>query len=84
MFNTGDLGYVNARFRKFALLKEFIRRRWHPNGTLEHLGRIDNQVKVKVNDRTSPKSLIILTSHKGFRVELDGVASSMEVRHGCY
>ncbi|KAF8903152.1 nonribosomal peptide synthetase 12 [Gymnopilus junonius] len=35
--------------------------RWLPNGTLEHLGRIDNQVKVK-----------------GFRVELDGVASAME------
>ncbi|PPQ69605.1 hypothetical protein CVT24_001361 [Panaeolus cyanescens] len=35
--------------------------RWTSNGTLEHLGRIDHQVKIK-----------------GFRVELDGVASAME------
>ncbi|KAK7469248.1 hypothetical protein VKT23_003735 [Stygiomarasmius scandens] len=35
--------------------------RWRSDGTLEHLGRIDDQVKVK-----------------GFRVELDGVASAME------
>ncbi|KDR82824.1 hypothetical protein GALMADRAFT_134375 [Galerina marginata CBS 339.88] len=39
--------------------------RWLPNGTLEHLGRIDNQVKIK-----------------GFRVELDGVASAMETCPG--
>ncbi|TFK40788.1 nonribosomal peptide synthetase 12 [Crucibulum laeve] len=35
--------------------------RWRTDGTLEVLGRIDNQVKIK-----------------GFRVELDGVASAME------
>ncbi|KAF4617144.1 hypothetical protein D9613_005935 [Agrocybe pediades] len=39
--------------------------RWTSNGTLEHLGRIDNQVKIK-----------------GFRVELDGVASAMETCSG--
>ncbi|KAF8158152.1 nonribosomal peptide synthetase 12 [Crassisporium funariophilum] len=39
--------------------------RWLPDGTLEHLGRIDNQVKIK-----------------GFRVELDGVASAMETSPG--
>jgi hypothetical protein len=37
-------------------------RKWVSNGTLQHLGRIDNQVKIK-----------------GFRVELDGVATAMEV-----
>ena len=36
--------------------------RWRPDGQLEHLGRVDDQVKVK-----------------GFRVELDGVVSAMEV-----
>ncbi|KAG2017477.1 nonribosomal peptide synthetase 12 [Coprinopsis cinerea AmutBmut pab1-1] len=39
--------------------------RWHSNGTLVHLGRIDNQVKIK-----------------GFRVELDGVATAMETCPG--
>ncbi|CAA7261580.1 unnamed protein product [Cyclocybe aegerita] len=39
--------------------------RWLQNGTLEVLGRVDNQVKVK-----------------GFRVELDGVASAMETCPG--
>ncbi|KAF9475655.1 nonribosomal peptide synthetase 12 [Pholiota conissans] len=39
--------------------------RWLPTGTLEPLGRIDNQVKIK-----------------GFRVELDGVASAMETCQG--
>ncbi|KAH9480438.1 Adenylate-forming reductase 03009 [Psilocybe cubensis] len=41
--------------------------RWLPNGTLEHLGRIDNQVKIK-----------------GFRVELDGVATAMETCSGVH
>ncbi|GLB38322.1 putative adenylate-forming reductase, a natural product biosynthesis enzyme that resembles non-ribosomal peptide synthetases, yet serves to modify one substrate, rather than to condense two or more building blocks [Lyophyllum shimeji] len=35
--------------------------RWNRDGSLEHLGRVDHQVKIK-----------------GFRVELDGVASAME------
>ncbi|KAH6906423.1 nonribosomal peptide synthetase 12 [Coprinopsis sp. MPI-PUGE-AT-0042] len=39
--------------------------RWHTNGTLIHMGRIDNQVKIK-----------------GFRVELDGVATAMETCAG--
>ncbi|KAJ7675823.1 nonribosomal peptide synthetase 12 [Mycena polygramma] len=38
---------------------------WRADGTLEHLGRIDHQVKIK-----------------GFRVELDGVASAMETASG--
>ena len=47
--------------------------RWRADGRLEHLGRVDDQVKIK-----------------GFRVELDGVVSAMEVREtngsafGCY
>ncbi|KAG2001812.1 nonribosomal peptide synthetase 12 [Coprinopsis cinerea AmutBmut pab1-1] len=39
--------------------------KWVSNGTLQHLGRIDNQVKIK-----------------GFRVELDGVATAMETCAG--
>ncbi|KAG5639219.1 hypothetical protein H0H81_005698, partial [Sphagnurus paluster] len=39
--------------------------RWNQNGSLEHLGRVDHQVKIK-----------------GFRVELDGVASAMETCPG--
>ncbi|KXN81763.1 Linear gramicidin synthase subunit C [Leucoagaricus sp. SymC.cos] len=39
--------------------------RWNDDGTLDVLGRIDNQVKIK-----------------GFRVELDGVASTMETFPG--
>ncbi|KAG5648425.1 hypothetical protein DXG03_004999 [Asterophora parasitica] len=39
--------------------------RWNSDGSLEHLGRVDHQVKVK-----------------GFRVELDGVASAMEMCPG--
>ncbi|CAK5270169.1 unnamed protein product [Mycena citricolor] len=34
---------------------------WREDGTLDHLGRVDDQVKIK-----------------GFRVELDGIAASME------
>lgn len=37
--------------------------KWTPGGSLQPLGRIDNQVKIQ-----------------GFRVELDGVATAMEVR----
>lgn len=37
--------------------------RWRPDGQIDHLGRVDDQVKVK-----------------GFRVELDGVTTAMEVR----
>ncbi len=36
---------------------------WRPDGQIDHLGRVDDQVKVK-----------------GFRVELDGVTTAMEVR----
>ncbi|KAF5382433.1 hypothetical protein D9615_002852 [Tricholomella constricta] len=39
--------------------------RWNRDGSLEHLGRVDHQVKIK-----------------GFRVELDGVASAMETCPG--
>lgn len=38
--------------------------KWRPDGQLDHMGRADDQVKVK-----------------GFRVELDGVSSSMRVSY---
>ncbi|KAF5369283.1 hypothetical protein D9758_002722 [Tetrapyrgos nigripes] len=71
-----SVGYVNLpektneRYKKDPFVTDKNARmfntgdigRWRSDGTLEHLGRIDDQVKVK-----------------GFRVELDGVASAMEV-----
>lgn len=41
--------------------------KWRMDGQLDHLGRTDDQVKVK-----------------GFRVELDGVATAMEVSNNIY
>ncbi|KAF8967152.1 nonribosomal peptide synthetase 12 [Flammula alnicola] len=61
-------GYVNLpdKTAERYVLDPFMKDgRWLSNGTLEHLGRIDNQVKIK-----------------GFRVELDGVASAMETCPG--
>ena len=53
--------------------------RWLPDGTLEHLGRIDDQVKVKVRS-PSPLFEFRLICDQGFRVELDGVSAAMQVR----
>lgn len=52
--------------------------KWRPDGRLDHLGRVDDQVKVKVgmSDILFGQSL---TDPQGFRVELDGVSAAMEV-----
>ena len=57
--------------------------RWRDNGELEHLGRVDDQVKVKVRQcvvhwRAPPQLLRCYA--QGFRVELDGVSAAMQVR----
>lgn len=55
--------------------------RWREDGTLEPLGRIDEQVKVKVRHQMLEISYVIANVIKGFRVELDGVSAVIEV---CY
>lgn len=55
--------------------------RWRENGELEHLGRVDDQVKVKVR-QFSFRMIRCLTTWfaaQGFRVELDGVSAAMQV-----
>ena len=52
--------------------------RWRPDGTLEHLGRIDDQVKVKVRSKQCA-DFWSLKWLQGFRVELDGVSAAMQV-----
>lgn len=51
--------------------------RWLDNGTLESLGRLDDQVKIKV----SALSLLNIDAYygQGFRVELTSVISAIEV-----
>ena len=57
--------------------------RWRDNGELEHLGRVDDQVKVKVRQTPPPSWRFIplssLAAAQGFRVELDGVSAAMQV-----
>ena len=53
--------------------------RWRNDGTLEHLGRIDDQVKVKVGVSAPLLSDGALIRYQGFRVELDGVSAAMQV-----
>ncbi|KAG5640553.1 hypothetical protein DXG03_008119 [Asterophora parasitica] len=55
--------------------------RWLPDGDLEHLGRVDHQVKVKVK-RTTHNIRNYAHLRQGFRVELDGVAAAMETTSG--
>ena len=49
------------------------------DGSLDHLGRIDDQVKVKVchSGFDWPTGKVLIVAFKGFRVELDGVSAAM-------
>ena len=55
--------------------------KWKEDGTLEHLGRNDDQVKIKVCDETLEVASVCVNATKGFRVELDGVSAVIEVRY---
>lgn len=55
--------------------------RWRDDGTLETLGRIDDQVKIKVGLSILRGSLGIADYQQGFRVELSSVATAIEVSH---
>ncbi|RGP71640.1 non-ribosomal peptide synthetase [Fusarium longipes] len=51
--------------------------RWRPDGSIEFLGRVDDQVKVKVRRNFKVYLRPNLTLSEGFRVELDGVTASL-------
>lgn len=57
-----------------------IGRLWD-DGQLDHLGRIDDQVKIKVGPLSALQRLCTLTLRcrtvQGFRVELDGVSAAI-------
>ena len=53
--------------------------RWIEDGTLEHRGRIDHQVKIKVLDTLLFIFSLDSNDLQGFRVELDGVSAAIEV-----
>lgn len=51
--------------------------RWRPDGSIDILGRVDDQVKVKVRFELNLYARPTLTTIQGFRVELDGVTASL-------
>ena len=65
--------------------------RLRPDGKFEHLGRVDEQVKVKVSTperaagfhlHNAALTMMGALSPQGFRVELDGVSAAMQSHRG--